>query len=1362
MHNSIRFFYFTAAIVFSASSLFGQENATTPANSDLREFFEARIRPVLIEQCYECHNSHGDSDSDLALDHRDPLVVDRGGKSLIVPGKPKQSRLLSIIRHEVDGLEMPDGRPKLDDETIADFEKWITDGAFDPRDQPPSKSEMESATSWAAVFKRRKKWWSFQPIADIKPPKKDSTDLRNPLNQSDHPIDRFVATKQNSTGLPAGPPADPSILVRRVFFALIGLPPTAEQAQTWTQKLTDNRDDAFAKLVDELLASKHFGERWARHWMDWIRYAESHGSEGDPKIDNAWLYRDYLIRALNQDVSFDQLVREHIAGDLIEHPRKSVNGKTNESIIGPAHWRMVFHGFAPTDALDEKVRFVDDQVNSFSKAFLGLTVSCARCHDHKFDAISQEDYYALFGILSACRPARHAIEMPDTSLVTRKKLSELKPRIRQAIATDWLDQSNQIRQQIRRKFEMLDETKPVSHDSIFHPLWCVSQAVEKGNSPAEAWPLLTPHEQLGLIFDERVRLVELEKSNHHLRWHRSGRGLSDANDDIGQFAVSSDPQKSLMGIYPAGIYSHIISDREDARLTSPDFKVTKSMNVWMRVIGDGGSMTRYVVEDYPRSGTVYPVPEIKPAWRWQKFDLKYWEGDNVHLEVTTSRDAPLLVKPNSRSWFGVRTVAILPNDAELPRNDREHLLPILRTRRRPTTVNEAFDVYQEVIVDAINRWMTGTITSEQCLMLDAFIREGILVNTDNELQNAERLLKKYRELESQLPTPTRVPGLETVAERQQALYTRGDHKKPAGMVAPRFLSAFGSDEYDRNSSRLQLADDVLRHDNPLTRRVIVNRLWHHLFGQGIVSTPDNFGKLGAPPSHPEMLDWLAHSFEQSGGSIKSMIRQIVNSKTWQLSSVAGKRAMEMDPENHLLTHANVRRLDAEAIRDSMLSVSGRLEPTLGGEPVGGNAPRRSIYVRVIRNSLDPLLRVFDFPEPFATVGRRDSTNVPAQSLTLINDPFVAQLGKQWADRHRGKTIDEALPQLFWTAFSRPPTDAEHERIKRHLESVDQHQASLRERLEKVVKQSDTANKELSGYLDPVRERLINSVTGQEDKPDPRLTENLIASWDFTDGLIDQVGDADVRLIGQAKQSSEGLVVDRAGGPSYAVTDTMSFVLREKTLIARVRLSTLDQRAGGVITVQTPDGVIFDSIVFAEKSPRRWLAGSNGFSRTESFSGPRENDATNRFIHVAIVYHADGRIEGFRDGELYGKSYRSSGLMKYEKNNWVVSFGVRHLPAGGNRLLSGTIAGAQIFDAALSPEKVLALSKNSPHMVSEADVLAELLPEVLTRVSELKKEIARLDARISELTPQVKPTSDAARLTELTRSMFLFKEFIYLR
>ncbi len=1335
--------------------------AAEPPTPAQLEFFESRIRPVLVEQCYECHNSAKKAEGGLAVDQRAALLKGGDGGVLIVPGKAAKSRLLAILRHEVEGLKMPQGQAKLDQSVIADFEKWIAMGAPDPRDKPPSAEELVQATSWQAVLQKRKKWWSFQPIRNLPPPA-----VRNG-KWSSHPIDRFVLSKLEEHELEPNDPADAQTLVRRLFFVLIGLPPTAEEVAAWTVKL--HQPSGYQELVEHLLDSPHFGERWARHWMDWVRYADSHGSEGDPAIDNSWLYRDYLIRALNADVPFDQLVREHVAGDLLEKPRINQALGINESLIGPAHWRMVFHGFAPTDALDEKVRYTDDAINAFSKAFLGLTVSCARCHDHKFDPISQQDYYALFGILGSCRPGRVAIDTRDKLDANREKLSLLKPQIRSAVADGWLATMTKL------KAALLSDEGPWKLADkphlLLQPWFVMRKETSDGAGFADAWQRQvaswkTDRQQR----DEHAQRTSWRRWNltdhaTYASWFRVGTGLPDKPLAAGEYSVATSGENALAGIYPAGVYSHGLSAKHPARLSSGKVRLDDDYDLWLRVIGEGGASTRYVVEDYPRNGTVFPVATLSKDWQWQKFDLTYWNGDEIHLEITAGKDAPLMVGNEARSWFGIREAVIVrKGEPGPPTASREFLDAVFEvTADAPQSFDDLANRYVQAVTAAVRAWRAGSATDAQAHLLDACLKQGLLPNQLEELAAAKPLINEYRRLEEEIVVPTRVPGLEETVGRNQALLERGNHKQPRADVPRRFLEVIDATPYQTTQSgRRQLAEDLLRNDNPLTRRVIANRIWHHLFGRGIVPTPDNLGRLGLAPTHPELLDFLATRFSEHGWSIKDAIRFTVMSKTWQLSSRPSRKAQQLDADNRLLSHALIRRLEAEAIRDSLLAVSGSLSRDLFGGLTDGNSNRRSVYVRVTRNALDPFLRAFDFPEPFSTTGRRDVTNVPAQSLTLMNDERVAALASHWATRvlaDQQRTNDVArIQNMFLSAFGRPAQTADVRRFETFLNETKTRHTELTNQAAKLRQQIDQQQAAIQKLIEPARTRLLEqakkkSAAGEQVVPQP------IGRWEFETDLRDLVGAAHGEARSGAKLENGTLVVNQQ---AHVITAPLKQTLKAKTLEAWVQLDNLDQRGGGVITIQTPDGVIFDSIVFGEQNPRQWMSGSNGFARTQSFNAPQDPDAAGRAVHVAIAYHEDGLIAGYRDGQPYGKPYKSNGPFEFVAGQAVIGFGIRHLPAGGNRMLAGRILRAQLYDRALSADEIQATAQSAPYFVSEAQVLAELTAADREQIERSRKRVRELDGEIESLGTIPESSSDKAVWTDLAHALFTFQEFIYLK
>ena len=1305
------------------------------------DFFESKIRPVLVEQCYSCHNSAKTAKGGLALDDRASLL--KGGTEgvVVVAGKPEKSRMIAALKHELDGKAMPKNGPKLDKGVIADFEKWIAIGLPDPRDQPPTPEELTKATSWETTLAARKKWWSFQPIRDPAPPESA---------WSKHPVDRFIAAKLKENRLEPGIAADATTLIRRLYFTLIGLPPAPADAERWTAKLKS--EGGYEELVDHLLGTPQFGEHWARHWMDWTRYADSHGSEGDPEIVGAWHYRDYLIRALNADVPYDQLVREHVAGDLLKAPRIDKKLELNESAIGTAHWRMVFHGFAPTDALEEKVRFIDDQINAFSKAFLGLTVSCARCHDHKFDPIGHKDYYALFGVLASNRPGRIAVDSPEKLAKNQVELTALKVKIREVVGDAWL----------AGVVGALKSPNSGSILKLIRELKTVDSDREKFKAVFERHRMESEKDRRAITRPtaDALKRWDLADANDAATWFRVGGATRSAN---AEFAVATDGDRALAGVYPPGIYSHGLSTKHAARLESPPVKLTADSELWVRVIGDGGATLRYVVQDYPRDGTVFPVHRLTPQWHWQRFDLTYWTGDEIHIELAASRDAPLMAGDSDRSWFGIRDAIIVKKGTFQPpleTIDWRAPLDSAFAQKTPNSSAEAAEAYASAISAAVREWKNGRGSPTTAALLAKCLEEGLLSNKFADMKAVKPLIDEYRKLEAEIAVPTRVPGLMEGVVRHQPLLDRGDHKRPKAEVPRRFLEAIDPTPYKgMDSGRLQLAEDMLSDKNPLTKRVIVNRLWHHTFGRGLVPTPDNFGRLGIEPTHPELLDFLATRFVQQGWSIKETLRFLVTSKTWQLASKPTKVAQQLDPDNRWFSHALLRRLEAEAIRDSLLAVSKSLNRDLYGAPVGGDSNRRSLYVRVQRTALDPFLRAFDFPEPFSSVGRRDVTNVPAQALTLLNDPRVAALADHWAGQILADpklTNDEwRIQGMFQTALGRPAGAVEASRLLDYIAEIKSGHREFSKQIAELRLRLETELKVVSDILDPVRAKLQKEA---KDKPiiDGKALAKPIAKWDFQDSLKDSIGSLHGEAVNQAKLQDGSLKV---GGQAHAITSPLAKSIRDKTLEVWVRLDALDQAGGAAMTIQTKDGSVFDAIVFGEMDSGQWMSGSNFFQRTKSLQAPKETEAVRRVVHMAITYGADGKIIAYRDGRPYGTGYKSTGPQEFKAGEAVVGFGIRHSPADGNKVLAGKIVRARLYDKALSAEEVLA-SANS-ESIPESKILAALTPDHREKALAAKERTAALELVIRTLGP-VPAHDDRAVWTDVARAIFNFKEFIYIK
>ncbi len=973
--------------------------APTPQQLD---FFESRIRPILAQECYECHSTATKQKGGLFLDSRPGWQAGGDSGDVIKPGDPKNSLLFQTLRHEHEDLKMPKNGAKLDAKALADFEQWIRDGAPDPRDTPPSKAQIEKETAWSVTLARRKnEWWAFQPIrASSSKSQVSGSSQHETLNLKPETasIDSFIDAELKKQNIPATPLADPATLRRRISYILTGLPPSDKSVKS------DPSDQ-----INALLNSPAYGEKWARHFMDWVRYAESYGSEGDPAIPYAYRYRDYLIRAFNDDVPYQQLVKEAIAGDLLPKPRLK-NG-LNESAIGIAQLRMVLHGFSPVDSLDEMVTFTDNQIDTVTKAFQGLTVSCARCHNHKFDAISQADFYALYGIFTSTHPAVIDVNAPGTGDAIRAELKTLKTQIKTTLITDWLSNLPSASEQPRTKNQ--EQGTPTF---TFHGL---------------------PHTPPG----------EFTLAENNLR------------------------------IHPSGYISSTLTQKDRAVLFTDRFQ-NPGGTLWFRVAGNGGVKAKYVVQNYPRTGTIHKAIELKDAkdekLGWRSLDLEFWKGDEIFLQLTTAADMPAEFKADAPSWF-ILTDAKITKDAKPP------------GARTPSSASPS---------QLISAWQSNTLTDADAEALDALIQSKKL-----SLDSITPLLRRYADLEAKLPLPTRVPGVIEADAKDAPLFVRGDHKQPAEIVPRRFLDALDPTPFNTSGSgRLELAERMAdMKNNPLTARVIVNRLWHHIFGRGIVATTDNFGKLGDLPTHPELLDFLAQRFIESGGSIKEMVKLMVSSKAFQRSSQFSVLSSQLDPENKLLSHWSMRRLEAEAIRDSIVTLSGKLDATLYGESVGSGDPRRSIYVKVIRNALDPFLTTFDLPVPFSARGKRDTTNVPAQSLTLLNDSKVIDWSRSWALRSADARDEVRIRQMFRQAYSRDASDDEVKQSLAYLAAFQQESSEQARELAKQEEKISALNRQIKAILDPARTKL------QAERKLPIAPTDLpeaLAEWTFDEDLSD--------------------------------------------------------------------------------------------------------------------------------------------------------------------------------------------------------------------------------------------------------------------
>jgi hypothetical protein len=754
------------------------ESAPTAANekptAEQLAFFEKKIRPVLVGQCYTCHSEEAKKEKgNLLLDTRDGIRAGGDNGPAVVPGDAKKSLLLKAIKQTDQTLKMPP-KSKLSDEVVADFEKWIATGAADPRDGKKAAAYKE------IDIEKGRKFWSFQPPKKTPPP--GVTDSAWPRTD----VDLFLLADLEKKGLRPVADADPRSLVRRIYFDLIGLPPTPEEVEAFSQSAIRNQQSAIEQVVEKLLNSPRFGETWGRHWLDVARYAESSGKAANTSYPHAWRYRDYVIDAFNADKPFDRFVKEQIAGDLL--PAADERQKAEHAIatgflaIGPkSHNEFNRRQF--------EMDLVDEQIDTATQAFLGLTVSCARCHDHKFDPIPQVDYYALAGIFRST----------ETCYGTVRTI-----------------QSNQ-------------------------PSPLIQLTSASGQAPG-----LAPLSAAGR--------TSLEKRNADLK-------------------------------------------EQLAKITGPD---------------------------------------------------AFLSGRAIGLRIQISN---------------------LESQLNLYEKDGTPKLQAMGVRERVRTADTA-------------------------------------------------------------------------------LLVRGEIDKPGEIVRrglPQVLSA--KQIRLTGSGRKELGDWLASRDNPLTARVYVNRVWHHLFGRGLVPTLDNFGAAGQPPANPALLDYLALWFMDHEWSTKKLIRHLMTSHAYQLATTYHDKNHEADPDNALVWRMTPRRLEAEKIRDAMLAISGQLnpEPARGSEitrlgegsalfaarfrgPMTPENTHRSLYMTILRDQLPESLTLFDFPDPNSVAGERATTTIPAQALYLLNNPFVIRQAEGAADRLLASSGTDAdrVKRAYETFFARLPTDKEQE------------------------------------------------------------------------------------------------------------------------------------------------------------------------------------------------------------------------------------------------------------------------------------------------------------------------------------------------
>jgi hypothetical protein len=871
--------------------------------------FERDIAPLVARHCLGCHNASEASGGLVLVDRAHALAGGDSGAAL-VPGKPDESLLIQRLR---DGSMPPEGKGEaLTAEQVEKLVAWVRAGCNWPREKPLSPYEF--TTDRRAGYD----WWSLQPVT--RPPVPRELIDEQPAGA----IDAFVLEKLRERQLDMAPLADRPTLIRRLSFDLTGLPPTPEEICAFVD---DPAADAYPRLVERLLASPHYGERWAQHWLDVVRFSESKGFERDRLRENAWRYRDWVVTAFNDDLPYDAFVRRQLAGDALAPEDAASATPTGFLVTGPNN--DVGNG-SELARQRERSDELDDYVSTATSALLGMTVSCARCHDHKFDPIPTRDYYRLVAVFSG-------VHYGDRPLASDSQREERKAKLAEYDA----------------QLAALGERRQAIDDEL----------AALGGGPASS-------------VKNEIRFAPIEARYVRLAIERTGGDNEPAIDELEIYAAGAEPNQALAATGAVASASSLLSGYAIHQVPHLNDGLTGNDHSW--IAAERGSA-------WAQIDLVKTLPVERVVWGRDR---------ERHYTDRVPQEYAVLLSLDGETW----TVAARRPERSEPSAAMRQQLAALQKR--------SADLAAEIAA----------------------------------VEQAKKALPPFETIwatVSTKPEPTR-------------LLTRGDVTPPADEVTPGALSAVkglapdlaAADASDRER-RLALAQWITAPENPLTARVMVNRVWQYHFGQGLVENASDFGFNGGLPSHPELLDWLAAEFVEHGWSLKHLHRLIVGSRAYRQACRADEAASQVDADNRLLWRTNRRRLDAESIRDSVLLTAGTLNAKPGGpsfrlfkytdgnipvfEPLAGedrSTWRRTLYRHVVRSQSVPFLDVFDCPDCSVMTAKRSRTTTPLQALSLLNNDFVVRQSQLLAERLRSEAGADAGAQVeraMWLIFGRAPT-----------------------------------------------------------------------------------------------------------------------------------------------------------------------------------------------------------------------------------------------------------------------------------------------------------------------------------------------------
>ena len=1097
--------------------------APTGARAQDTEFFEKKIRPLLVEHCYECHSAGAKKlKGNLLLDTKQGMLKGGDEGPAIVPGDPDRSRLIEAIRYTNENLQMPPDK-RLSDAQIADLVEWVRMGA--PFPEPKLAAPAPAAAPAKTIdYTEARKAWAFQkprehPVPGVKRPDWAKTDL-----------DRFILARLEARGLSPASPADKRALIRRATFDLTGLPPASTDVDAFVM---DDSPDAFAKVVDRLLASPAYGERWARHWLDVVRYTDSfdaRGIGGDADVPESWRYRDWVVSAFNRDLPYDQFVKSQIAGDLLPAPQP---GKLNvDGLVATGVYVIGEWGTGDADKEKMLTDIVDDQIDVTGRAFLGLTLACARCHDHKFDPISTQDYYGLAGIFfsshilpdlgakTAGSPVMRVPLLGPDEIKTREeqktRLAELDKQADKlldeqiaALAKELLPQldkyllaafdysrrppdqaavgiadfaaARQLNPYALRQWVNMTGSGPLA--LLTTPVEVVDgQAAVKGLRPAGDGKKDTPNVVVNTsnapVTFKTITLPVRSLAVHPspttsvaVGWRSPISGtvrvtgrVMDADRNCGNGITwglglrlpSGGTLELLTGNVENGSSQDIIMGRAADRLASLAVEAGQMLQLSVSPKGEYSCDTTVVELEISEVGGQQRVwslsrdvvPDLLAAGGGANPHADKHGNTGVwHFYDLGEGAAPAGFGSDSiiANWFRASAAASAPGvdpaaaKAKLqgPASAVKAVVVAISSavekmkaagKETRTVTGSNGDLYRALTDPRGTFWAAARA--------DASALSGPLKDKIAALRAEQTALRQAIDQ----PTPMAhglqeggTPKTPYAGFHDAKVHVRGRYDRLGDVVPRRFPVLLAGDKQSRitnGSGRMELARWIASAENPLTARVMVNRIWQHHFGEGIVRTPNNYGKLGSPPTHPELLDWLAVQFVKSGWSMKAMHRMIMLSAAYQQSTIPDPATLKADPENLLLGRMNRRRLDAEELRDALLSVTDKLDRTLGGKAIKElETPRRTLYVMTVRSDRSNYRALFDAADPAAIVEKRVESTVAPQSLFLLNSPFALAQTKALAElalKQPGLDDARRIDWLYQRLYARPPKPEEKE------------------------------------------------------------------------------------------------------------------------------------------------------------------------------------------------------------------------------------------------------------------------------------------------------------------------------------------------